>query len=51
MAIQANRSASLAICDINMPRLNGLDLLEKVRAADAGHLPFIMLTTEGAPHT
>jgi two-component system, chemotaxis family, chemotaxis protein CheY len=48
--IQANRSASLAICDINMPRLNGLDLLEKVRAADAGHLPFIMLTTEGAPH-
>ncbi len=47
--IQAHRSAAIAICDINMPRLSGLDLLDKVRAADPAHLPFIMLTTEGSP--
>lgn len=47
--IQSNRGASLAICDINMPRLSGLDLLEKVSLQDPKHVPFIMLTTEGAP--
>ncbi len=47
--IKSNQGASLAICDINMPRLSGLDLLEKVRLQNQSHLPFIMLTTEGAP--
>jgi two-component system chemotaxis response regulator CheY len=47
--IESNASASLAICDINMPKLSGLDLLEKVRTQNPGHLPFIMLTTEGRP--
>jgi two-component system chemotaxis response regulator CheY len=47
--IQSNQGASLAICDINMPVLSGLDLLEKVRLQNPAHLPFIMLTTEGAP--
>ncbi len=47
--IGANAAASLAICDINMPKMSGLDLLEKVRGQNASHLPFIMLTTEGSP--
>lgn len=38
----------MVICDWNMPRMSGLDLLEKVRAEKrlAG-LPFMMVTAEG----
>jgi two-component system chemotaxis response regulator CheY len=38
----------IVICDWNMPRMSGLDLLEKVRAEKrlAG-LPFMMVTAEG----
>ena len=41
---------SLVICDVNMPRLNGLDMLEKMRAvAGLVDMPVLMLTTEGQP--
>lgn len=41
---------SLMICDINMPRLNGIDMLERAKAAGLRPgLPIIMLTTEGQP--
>ena len=38
---------SMAIVDVNMPRLNGLDMLERMRT-DPKHakLPVLMLTTE-----
>jgi two-component system chemotaxis response regulator CheY len=38
---------SMAIVDVNMPRLNGLDMLERLRT-DPKHktLPVLMLTTE-----
>lgn len=43
-------SIALAICDVNMPRMNGLELLEKLRAdARWAQLPIVMLTTEGQP--
>jgi two-component system, chemotaxis family, chemotaxis protein CheY len=36
------------ICDVNMPRMNGLDMLEAVRKnPKAAALPIVMLTTEG----
>lgn len=36
------------ICDVNMPRMNGLDMLEAVRRGPKGAaLPIVMLTTEG----
>lgn len=49
---QLSRAAgcSLVICDVNMPRLNGLDMLEQLRNIDAlKELPVLMLTTEGQP--
>ncbi len=36
------------ICDINMPRMNGIELLEKL-AAEGGGVPTVVLTTEGQP--
>ncbi len=40
---------SLIVLDWNMPNMNGLDLLRKVRAdAALKHIPVLMLTTEGS---
>jgi two-component system, chemotaxis family, chemotaxis protein CheY len=41
---------SLVICDVNMPRMSGIDMLEKLHAEHKGApVPVIMLTTEGQP--
>lgn len=41
------RPFDLVICDINMPRLNGLDLLRRLRALPQYQtLPFLMITGE-----
>ncbi len=41
---------SLVICDVNMPRMNGLEMLEKVHTEKKHlHVPVVMLTTEGQP--
>lgn len=48
--IAREKDLALVICDVNMPRLNGLDMLDKLRASDAtATLPVLMLTTEGQP--
>jgi two-component system chemotaxis response regulator CheY len=38
------------VCDVNMPRMNGVEFVETVKK-EAKHatLPILMLTTEGAP--
>jgi len=43
--LSAHVDIGLVVCDVNMPRMNGLEFLEKVRAG----LPVMMLTTEGQP--
>ncbi len=48
-AIRENQGASLAICDVNMPGLGGLEMLESLHADGGGAVPVIMLTTEGRP--
>lgn len=44
------QALSLVICDVNMPRMNGLEMLEQVRAKPRhASLPIVMLTSEGQP--
>jgi|HubBroStandDraft_2_1064218.scaffolds.fasta_scaffold169723_2 two-component system chemotaxis response regulator CheY len=39
---------SLVICDVNMPVMDGLEMLQQMRAA-GGKTPVLMLTTEAGP--
>jgi two-component system chemotaxis response regulator CheY len=46
--IDSDRTINMVICDINMPNMNGLEMLEKVKAKPENKsLPVLMLTTEG----
>lgn len=40
---------ALIICDVNMPRMGGLELVEALSHIGAAPPPVIMLTTEGHP--
>lgn len=46
--LEASSDWGLVICDINMPRMSGLDLLELAKKMGK-MVPFLMLTTEGEP--
>ena len=46
--IAATPSVSIVICDLNMPRLGGIEMLEKVLPARPD-LPVVMLTTASDP--
>jgi two-component system, chemotaxis family, chemotaxis protein CheY len=40
----------LVVCDVNMPRMGGLEFLESVsKSGQAKGIPIVMLTTEGQP--
>lgn len=48
--IRGQTDLALVICDVNMPRMNGLDMLETLKGELAQRqLPVVMLTTEGQP--
>ena len=45
---QAHADLGLCIADVNMPRMNGLEMIEQLRKIRPA-LPVVMLTTEGQP--
>jgi len=48
--LNAETNVALVFCDVNMPRMNGLDLIAEVkRTAKYADLPIVVLTTEGRP--
>jgi two-component system chemotaxis response regulator CheY len=50
LAMLDKGDVAMVICDVNMPRMGGLDMLENLRR-DPRHaaVPVVMLTTEGHP--
>ncbi len=47
-AIEASTDIAAVICDVNMPRMNGIDMVTRVKSLPQhAKLAMIMLTTEG----
>jgi len=47
-AIEQSDDIAAVICDLNMPRMNGIDMVMRVKSAPRhAKLAMIMLTTEG----
>lgn len=48
--VSSHLDANLVICDVNMPKMNGLEMLTTVKAnAKTSGMAFLMLTTEAQP--
>jgi two-component system chemotaxis response regulator CheY len=49
-AAKVSPDTPLIVCDVNMPRMNGLELLEQLaQRPETARIPVVMLTTEGQP--
>ena len=46
--LRALADLDMALCDVNMPRMNGLDMIAEVQRSGP-KIPILMLTTEGQP--
>lgn len=48
--LSATPDAKLIVCDVTMPRMNGIEFLEAIRQESRfDAVPVVMLTTEGRP--
>jgi two-component system chemotaxis response regulator CheY len=49
-ALKKSTSYGMVLCDLNMPRMSGLELLETIKGELTGlPVPVVMLTTDGSP--
>lgn len=46
--VKAISGIALIVCDVNMPRMSGVELVEELQR-QGSQIPIIMLTTEGQP--
>ena len=46
--LRALTDLDMALCDVNMPRMNGLEMIAEVQRTGP-KIPILMLTTEGQP--
>jgi two-component system, chemotaxis family, chemotaxis protein CheY len=46
--LRERNDVDMALCDVNMPRMNGLDMIAEVQRTGP-KIPILMLTTEGQP--
>ncbi len=46
--LQGHADTRLVVCDVNMPRMNGIEFLEGLKA-NGVEIPVVMLTTEAQP--
>ena len=46
--LRERNDLDMALCDVNMPRMNGLDMIAEVQRTGP-KIPILMLTTEGQP--
>jgi two-component system chemotaxis response regulator CheY len=48
--VESNPDIAMVVCDVNMPVLNGLEMVERIKSRPQHRaLPILMLTTEGQP--
>lgn len=47
--LDARSDVALIVCDVNMPRMNGVEFVEALSKRPGAMPPVIMLTTEGHP--
>jgi two-component system chemotaxis response regulator CheY len=48
--VTSDKSIQMVVCDVNMPVMNGLEMVEKIKSRPENRrLPILMLTTEGQP--
>jgi two-component system chemotaxis response regulator CheY len=48
--IRSDTGLAAVICDVNMPKKSGLELVEEIKAGGVNaQVPIVMLTTEGHP--
>jgi two-component system chemotaxis response regulator CheY len=48
--VHAHAEIAMVLCDLNMPRMSGLEFLETIKGnAPAPPVPVVVLTTDGSP--
>jgi two-component system, chemotaxis family, chemotaxis protein CheY len=48
--LEADANIQMVLCDVNMPRMNGLDMLDRLQHNERLRtVPFVLLTSEAQP--